>query len=232
MGKKESSKSDWIIYLEYKSKDICVSKIMNKDLISELLKVANSLDNMGFLKEAISLDKIAGKVVLSANPVVQDVSKPFVRTGFYATDIQNYKSLFNSAYFDRGERVSKPYQKILQYATNLYNSVVNDPRSPYTKQQKEAFKQQAARIRSNIENDLVDINENDGIVQGKEKYSLNDDLVRNKITDYNGNLLPNIKTRKQLRALFSNLTSDGTSARLNQQYSNTFNILSRNLPEG
>lgn len=39
MGKKESSKSEWIIYLEYKSKDICVSKIMNKDLISELLEL-------------------------------------------------------------------------------------------------------------------------------------------------------------------------------------------------
>ena len=231
MGKKERSKSDWIIYLEYKSKDICVSKIMNKDLISELLKVANSLDNIGFLKEAISLDKIAGKVVLSANPVVQDVSKPFERTGIYATDIQNYKSLFNSAYYDRGVKVSKPYQKIAQYATNLYNSVVNDPRSPYTKQQKEAFKQQAARIRWDIENYYVDVNENDGILRNKKEFSLNELLVRNKITDYDGKLLPNIKTRKQLRALFSNLTS-GANASLLQTYSNTFNILSRNLPEG
>ncbi len=232
MGKKESSKSEWIIYLEYKSKDICVSKIMNKYLISELLKVANSLDNMGFFKEAISLDKIAGKVVLSANPVVRNVSKPFERTGTYAIDIQNYKSLFNSAYYDRGERVSKPYPKILQFATNLYNSVVNDPRSPYSKQEKEAFKQQAARIRIDIENDVVDINENDGIVQGKQNYSLNDDLVRNKITDYNGKLLPNIKTRKQLRGLFSNLTSDVSNANLLKKYNNTFNILSQNLPEG
>lgn len=229
MGKKESSKSDWIIYLEYKSKDICVSKIMNKYLISELLKVANSLDNMGFLKEAISLDKIAGKVVLSANPVVQDVSKPFERTGIYATDIQNYKSLFTSAYYNGNQRLPKPYPKIAQYATNLYNSVVNDPRSPYTKQQKEAFKQQAARIRISIENNYVDVNESNGI---SNKYSLNELLVSYKIIDFNGKLLSNIKTRKQLRALFSNMTSNISDTNLLQQISQTFNILSRNLPEG
>ena len=231
MGKKESSKSDWTIYLEYKSKDICVSKIMNKYLISELLKVANSLDNMGFLKEAISLDKIAGKVVLSANPVVRDVSKGIERTGTYATDIQNYKSLFNSAYYNGNQRLPKPYTKMLEYATNLYNSVVNDPRSPYTKQQKEAFKQQAARIRMDIENNIEDVNASDGIVDGKRKFSLNDNLVRNKITDYNGKLLPNIKTRKQLRELFYTMTSDIEDKNLAQQYSQTFNILSRNLPE-
>jgi hypothetical protein len=209
---------------------------MKKDLVEELIKVANNLDVMGLCKEANSLDKIASKVVLSANPVVRDVSKPFDRTGTYAIDIQNYKSLFNSAYYDRGKRVSKPYPKILKYATNLYNSVVNDPRSPYTKQQKEAFKQQAARIRSDIENDNVDVNKNDGILINEnddiKEFSLNDLLVRNKITDYNGKLLPSIKTRKQLRALFSNLTSDVSSAILLKQYSNTFNILSRNLPEG
>lgn len=32
---------------------------MNKDLVNELVKVANSLDNMGLAKEANSLDKIA-----------------------------------------------------------------------------------------------------------------------------------------------------------------------------
>lgn len=78
----------------------------------------------------------------------------------------------------------------------------------------------------------MDVNENYGIVQVEQYYSLNDDLVRNKITDYNGKLLPTIKTRKQLRALFSNLTSNISNARLKQQYSYTFNILSRNLPEG
>lgn len=205
---------------------------MNKDLITQLVKVANNLDEMGFSEEANSLDKIASKVVLSANPVVRDLSKGIERTGNYATDIQNYKSLFNSAFYNGDERVSKPYPKMLQYATNLYNSVVNDPRSPYTKQQKEAFKQQAARIRLNIENNQEDVNANDGIIEGEKKYSLNDSLVRNKITDYKGKLLPDIKTRKQLRELFYTMTSDIDDKYLLQQYSRTFNILSRNLPEG
>lgn len=205
---------------------------MRKSIVDRLVKISNVLDSYGFFEEANSLDKIASKVVLSANPVVRDVSKGIERTGLYATDIQNYKSLFNSAFYNGDERVSKPYQKMLQYATNLYNSVVNDPRSPYTKQQKEAFKQQAARIRMDIENDTADVNASDGITTDKRKYSLNDNLVRNKITDYSGKLLPNIKTRKQLRELFTTMTSDIEDKNLAQQYSQTFNILSRNLPEG
>lgn len=205
---------------------------MRKSIVDRLVKISNVLDSYGFFEEANSLDKIASKIVLSANPVVRDVSEGIERTGLYATDIQNYKSLFNSAFYNGSERVSKPYTKMLEYATNLYNSVVNDPRSPYTKQQKEAFKQQAARIRMDIENNIEDVNASDGIVDGKRKFSLNDNLVRNKITNYSGKLLPNIKTRKQLRELFTTMTSDVKNKSLLQQYSQTFNILSRNLPEG
>lgn len=43
---------------------------MNKNLVNELVKVANSLDNMGLNKEANSLDKIARKIVVSANPPI------------------------------------------------------------------------------------------------------------------------------------------------------------------
>ena len=61
---------------------------MNKRLLSELVKVANSLDVMGFKREANSLDKIARKIVS------QDAttSEP-VPTGIYKDDIGTYKTL-------------------------------------------------------------------------------------------------------------------------------------------
>jgi hypothetical protein len=39
-----------------------------KFITNELIKVANSLDEMGLNKEANSLDKIAQKIVVSENP--------------------------------------------------------------------------------------------------------------------------------------------------------------------
>ena len=90
---------------------------MNKDLVNELVKVANSLDNMGLAKEANSLDKIARKIVVSDNRILYDVSsedaakKLEQRTGKYSSDIWRYKSLYSAGY--------------KQQASNLYNSVVN-----------------------------------------------------------------------------------------------------------
>jgi hypothetical protein len=38
---------------------------MNKDLATKLIKIANSLDDIGYFNEANSLTKIAQKVVFS-----------------------------------------------------------------------------------------------------------------------------------------------------------------------
>ena len=58
---------------------------MNKDLASEIIKVANSLDALGFVKEANSLDNIARKVISQVTVPEPD--------GDYTKDIQTYKRL-------------------------------------------------------------------------------------------------------------------------------------------
>ena len=58
---------------------------MKKDLIIQLVKVANNLDEMGFSKEANRLDKIARKVIS-----LVAVPKPEYD---YTKDIQTYKKL-------------------------------------------------------------------------------------------------------------------------------------------
>ena len=94
---------------------------MNKNLVSELVKVANSLDNMGLSKEANSLDKIARKIV----------AEKYQSSSDYKTDIEGYKSLF--------------LNRRLQDATDLFNSVMKDKN--YTNEQKGAFSDQAEAIR-------------------------------------------------------------------------------------
>jgi len=59
---------------------------MNKNLASEIIRIANSLDVMGFVKEANSLDKIARKVIS------EDASIPEPEND-YTKDIQTYKRL-------------------------------------------------------------------------------------------------------------------------------------------
>jgi len=95
---------------------------MNKNLVSELVKVANSLDNMGLSKEAKSLDKIARKIV----------AEKYQSSSDYKTDIEGYKSLF--------------LNRRLQDATDLFNSVMKDKN--YTNEQKGAFSDQAEGIRN------------------------------------------------------------------------------------
>lgn len=98
---------------------------MNKDLVKELVRVANSLDKMGMNDEASNLDKIARKIV---------VSKKYEASpdGDYRYDIDRYKSLFK---FQR-----------LQDATDLFNSVMKS--KVYSNEQKDAFRKQAEGIRN------------------------------------------------------------------------------------
>ena len=108
---------------------------MNKNLVSELVKVANSLDNIGFSKEANSLDKIARKIVVSNT----------YRITNYKDDMDWYKTHFiaSTNYSDENERA-----RAKQRATDVYNAVMSDRTGIYSDAQKEAFKDQANAIRS------------------------------------------------------------------------------------
>lgn len=93
---------------------------MNKNLVSELVKVANSLDNMGLNKEANSLDKIARKIVVSK---VESSS-------YYKSNILKYKQLIG--------------EKKLPEAYSLKSDVLNS--NVLNTNQKAAFEAQASRI--------------------------------------------------------------------------------------
>jgi hypothetical protein len=204
---------------------------MEKRFIAdELVKVANVLDEMGLTKEANSVDRIARKIVVSENPSGWDINNSerakYVseRTGKYSLDIERYKSLYSAGY--------------KQEASNLYNSVVNAWfNNPYSDLQKKKFKLQAERIRSDIDANYKDINE---AVSKTRKFSLNEYLVKAKITDYNGKLLPEIKDKQTLRNLWFNMVAtyfpehnnDPSSNDYNRkQFTKTFNMLAMNLPE-
>ena len=203
---------------------------MNKDLVNELVRVANSLDNMGLNKEANSLDKIARKIVVSDNRILYDISgeddakKLEQRTGKYSDDIWRYKSLYYAGY--------------KQQASNLYNSVVNAWfNNPYSNAEKKQFKLQAERIRSDDDARIKDINEE---VTNKEKQSLNEYLYKANITDYDGKLLSEIKDKQTLRArwfknfvpYFSPFFKDPSLSPIrSKQFTQTFNMLASGLPE-
>ena len=211
---------------------------MNKNLFSELIKVANVLDEMGIVKEANNLDKIARKIVVSYNPTVHnygsdDLKKISQISGIYSKDIANYKSIIWSAYHDeKGNFIKSPYPDALQLASNLYNSVVNAWfRNPYTSEQRRVFKLQADNIRNTISGNFDD--SNNEIYKGK---SLNDILVGAGIVDYYGKLKSNIKSKHILRQYWFAMLKNNFPKVQNGSFearnlSNTFNMLAMKLPE-
>ena len=234
-------------FLQYINNNTPLRKDMErKFIIDELIRVANVLDEMGLVKEANNLDKIARKIVVSENPSMYSrkyikfestggPEKMSQRTGRYADDIANYKRLYYAANNDDDDKKDID-KELLQLATNLYNSVVNAWfNNPYTPEQRKAFKDQAARIRTDIDGGYLDVNYSDKAKT--RKHSLNDILVYYGITDYNGNLDPNIKSKQKLRSLIMKVQSEwdqkkwGNPGLLANQFTNTFNLLGRKLPE-
>ena len=159
------------------------------------------------------------------------------RTGIYADDIANYKRLYYAANNDDdgNKDIDK---KLLQSASNLYNSVVNAWfNNPYSDLQKKQFNLQAERIRTDIDRNLVEINKE---VNMERTFSLNEYLVKAGITDYNGKLLPTIKDKQTLRKLwlkklpeyFPYYFDDSNFDPLRRkQFTKTFNMLAMGLPE-
>ena len=115
---------------------------MDKEILCNLIKVAEKLDALGLHKEASSVDKIAGNglsVFASVNPVGFTSNNPnkkvqtpssYTVTGQYSDHIQRYKDLVQ--------------KNDVQGATNYFNAVM---RSSFTPEQKGAFRAQAERIR-------------------------------------------------------------------------------------
>ena len=130
---------------------------MNKRLVSELVKVANSLDVMGFNREANSLDRIARKI-LSEDTTTTTEPTP---TGVYKDDISTYKKLlFEDDNVDGAD-------KFLEAVKLLSNS--------YDEKTLVAFEAQAKRLKS-----MVGLDEEERNKSNEDIYKL---IHKNKLED-------------------------------------------------
>lgn len=149
---------------------------MNKNLASEIIDVANSLDAIGFVKEANSLDKIARKVISQV-----EVPEP---EGDYTKDIQTYKRLL---YAD----INNPTP-----ALEFYKKVID--KNYLTPQQQFAFSAQTERLgkmRKMKEEDRSKVNEL--LYNTTKKYKLDDPTIGE--TDFEKNWT-NSKLTKDLNS--------------------------------
>jgi len=103
-------------------------------VVSELIKIANTLDKNGYIKEANTIDQLTKKIVTSS-----------VDEATYQKDIQNYRNLIKSS---KEATTDEAKQQFLQQATNQYNGVLNSMWSRYDRQQKQAWMAQSNRIRN------------------------------------------------------------------------------------
>ncbi len=161
---------------------------MNKrDLASGLLKIANTLDNMGLIVEANIVDRVAKKIVVSKNPVVKFLKNneiPSAVTGDYLTDITNIKNMLYTAFKDENDNQRKNAdQKMISKARTLLDLVQNS--NMYTKQEQKVFGLQASRIYKDYSEDQTPINNKLG---DETTESLNEYLFKFGITDRMGNL--------------------------------------------
>jgi hypothetical protein len=155
---------------------------MNKSVIESLIKIADNLDNMGYLREASRLDKIAQTMAPPVSDVTQQnaynmvgantpatttapVTNGTQATGQnaandkYVKDINTYKNLLQ-------QRKFKEAEYFLKQVANSYQD----------QQQRDAFVSQAAKIYEQYFNQ--EINEenmsDDEIYNLLQKYGIND----------------------------------------------------------
>ena len=206
-----------------------------KNIINSLIKVANNLDSLGYMEEANIVDRVAKKIVKSANPEVdilslgQALSIPV--TGDYAKDILNYKKLTKSYKHhikektlnnDDQDKFKRIIERFLKKIKNIYDD-----------QHYNAFYNQAMRIRYDIDNNIEDIN----ISLGKDQESLNEFLSLYDIVDYNGQLYDNIKTKSEFNKRWNNFMNDPrvnkiikrAGDKITKSLSYTYNLLTSKL---
>ena len=207
---------------------------MKKEIVDKLIKVANNLDSLGYMREANIVDRVAKKIVVSANPeypsMTVNEARAKIPTGDYTSDIITYKSLIADTYFDIDNNYTKkgiePYKTL---AHNFKLRAITKLQEKSTQEAK-AFQNQANRIKYDFENDTLDVNE---MFDDKLTLSLNEYLTKYGITDYNGNLSQNIENLPQLNTewynfkqyLLGKLNKKDFDTYLSTQLSKTYNIL-------
>ena len=195
---------------------------MKKEIVDKLIKVANNLDSLGYMREANIVDRVAKKIVVSQYKFLSESEARYIKiTNNYITDINNYKNLINSAYRD-----DKPKKLYLDIAKDLLNAV--ETRSKYDERTKKVFKLQADRILYDASNNYTDIN----IALSNDKTKpLNYYLMKHKITDFRGFLLDDIFDKRELDKRFKAMKADpDISGTLDEKYfikqlGDTYNIL-------
>jgi hypothetical protein len=206
-----------------------------KEIASGLLKIANTLDNMGLMEEANIVDRVAKKIVVSENPkyprINVDKARRIMPTGDYTKDIITYKSLIYDSYHDKNDKFVKggiePYKTL---AYNFKIRAIEKLEKEKSTQEAKAFESQANRIKYDFEDDIPDINE---MTTTKLTLPLNAYLAKYGITDYYGNLSPNIENLEQLNTQWFNFKQyllEKTKSKsfipyLSSQLSKTYNIL-------
>lgn len=210
---------------------------MNKrEIASGLIKLANTLDNMGLMQEANIVDRVAKKIVVSANPVInllslgQALSIPV--TGNYKEDIVNYKKLLSS-YYSHERKKTLDIDDLQKFKT-LVNKFISTIKQKYQGDQYSAFYNQAKRIQYDLENNLSDINENIGANQ----ESLNEFLILYSIADAYGNLDEDIKSRAEFNKRWNEFMNDSrvkqivdrVGDKITKSLGYTYKILTAKLP--
>jgi hypothetical protein len=163
---------------------------MNKDLATKLIKIANSLDDIGYFKEANSLTKIAQGF---------EVNYSIIPDGDYTSDIKNYKTIIKKYQELRDtNQMDFDVNQVARDATNFLNAIKSSQK--YSSQEKEIFLLQAKNIRNEIYGKLDGVNLNNklyNLLNSKEMIDQNQNptytLVdfRNK---WKQNILPNFDT--------------------------------------
>jgi hypothetical protein len=208
---------------------------MKKEIINGLIKVANNLDLLGYKEEANIVDRVAKKIVVSKNPEIKrlekGVAQSLVPSGDYATDIANYKRLYYSGYYDaRGEYNEKGYTNYLTLARDFYLNALDIYKDNPRKQL--VFKNQAERIRTDIQNDYVDIN----VEMTRNSKPLNYYLKKYELVDDLGNRKDSISDINTFNARWNKLLTDpAISNKLHDsdvlsQLNNTKEILKESIP--
>ena len=210
---------------------------MNKrEIASGLIKLANTFDNMGLMQEANIVDRVAKKIVVSANPVInllslgQALSIPV--TGNYKEDIVNYKKLLSS-YYSHERKKTLDIDDLQKFKT-LVNKFISTIKQKYQGDQYSAFYNQAKRIQYDLENNLSDINENIGANQ----ESLNEFLILYSIADAYGNLDEDIKSRAEFNKRWNEFMNDSrvkqivdrVGDKITKSLGYTYKILTAKLP--
>ena len=207
-----------------------------REIASGLIKLANTLDNMGLMEEANIVDRVAKKIVVSKNPEITRLQKgeaqALVPSGDYPIDIQNYKRLYFSGYYDSRDEYNKEgFSYYLTLARDFLLKTIqlyqDNPRKQYV------FKKQAERIRMDIKNDNEDINVE--LYSEKDK-PLNYYLKKYELVDDLGNRKESVNNINTFNARWNKLLTDPAISRrmntdyLRKQLNNTKEILKESMP--